>query len=284
MTERLVDVAAQIQNVRQLDPVVTAMRGIAASRAQRGRTLLGGVDAYAGVVSRAIGVALSLQSAETAAAQAPPGAARAVILFGAEQGFAGAFSERVFDAVEETLAGAVLLLVGSRATALARERGVEAAWQAPMATRVDAIPALANRLADALYAMVAGGVAHVEIAFARWQPGTGIRVDRHRLLPFDFGRFAPSITAMPPLTTLKPEILLERLAAEYVYAQLCQALMFSFEAENEARMAAMTAARTNIEEKLGALERSQRHLRQEEITTEIVELATGAAASSAAFS
>jgi hypothetical protein len=42
MAERLADVVAQIQNVRQLEAVVTAMRGIAASRAQQGRSLLAG--------------------------------------------------------------------------------------------------------------------------------------------------------------------------------------------------------------------------------------------------
>ena len=35
MAERLADVVTQIHNVRQLEAVVTAMRGIAASRAQR---------------------------------------------------------------------------------------------------------------------------------------------------------------------------------------------------------------------------------------------------------
>ena len=60
MAERLADVVTQIQNVRQLEAVVTAMRGIAASRAQKGRSLLAGIDAYTDVISRAIGQALSL--------------------------------------------------------------------------------------------------------------------------------------------------------------------------------------------------------------------------------
>ena len=59
MAERLSDVAAQIQNVRQLAAVVTAMRGIAASRAQKGRALLAGIEAYTDIVSRAIGEALN---------------------------------------------------------------------------------------------------------------------------------------------------------------------------------------------------------------------------------
>jgi F-type H+-transporting ATPase subunit gamma len=73
-------------------------------------------------------------------------------------------------------------------------------------------------------------------------------------------------------------MLLERLASEYVYAQLCEAAMYAFAAENEARMMAMAAARTNIESKLNGLSQREHQLRQEEITTEIVELAAGAEA------
>jgi F-type H+-transporting ATPase subunit gamma len=81
------------------------------------------------------------------------------------------------------------------------------------------------------------------------------------------------------LTTLAPQLLLERLAVEYVYAQLCEAAMYAFEAENEARMMAMASAKTNIEAKLVVLSQRERQLRQQEITTEIIELATGAEAS-----
>ena len=80
------------------------------------------------------------------------------------------------------------------------------------------------------------------------------------------------------MTTLSPPDLVESLAAEYVFAQLCDASMHAFAAENEARMLSMTSARTNIQGKLAELSRRESQLRQEEITTEIVELAAGAEA------
>ena len=58
MADRHADILAQIQNVHQLEAVVTAMRGIAAARAQHGRALLPGIDAYSDVISAAIGQAL----------------------------------------------------------------------------------------------------------------------------------------------------------------------------------------------------------------------------------
>ena len=99
MAERLADIVTQIENVRQLDAVVTAMRGIAASRAQKSRSLLAGIDAYNNVISRAIGQALSLLPLDIATAPPLRHARSGLILFCAEQGFAGAFSEHVLESV-----------------------------------------------------------------------------------------------------------------------------------------------------------------------------------------
>jgi F-type H+-transporting ATPase subunit gamma len=281
MAEQLADVVAQIQNVRQLEAVVSAMRGIAASRAQRGRSLLAGIDAYSDVISRAIGQALILLPADTRYTSPPRAGRVGLILFCAEQGFAGAFSERILDtAARDDLTTSVIFLIGTRGMVIANERGLKPAWSAPMATHVDAVPALANRIADALYAHVAAAaLSKVYVVVSRSSLDIGISIDRHSLLPVDLGRFAQPPKNQPPLTTLSSEILLERLTAEYVYAQLCKAAMHAFAAENEARMLAMASARTNIDTKLKSLTQREQRLRQEEITTEIVELAAGAEAS-----
>lgn len=282
MADRLPDIVAQIQNVRQLEAVVTAMRGIAASRAQKARSLLAGVEAYSDVISRAIGQALSFFPLDAAIA-APRGRAKhGLILFCAEQGFAGAFSERVLDAAKRDLDHTTLFIVGTRGTTVAHEQGIEPAWSAPMAANVEAIPSFANRLADALYGYVAtGAVAEIDILFSRSVSSSGVEVDRHSLLPIDFDRFGRPKQTQAPLISFSPHALLERLAPEYVYAQLCEAAMHAFAAENEARMIAMLAAKTNIETKLADLARRERQLRQQEITTEVVELAAGAEASRA---
>src|SRR5271167_844723 len=147
MAERLTDIVTQIQNVRQLEAVVTAMRGIAASRAQKGRSLLAGIEAYTDVISRSIGQALTLLPADEVTSAPPQHAGRGLILFCAEQGFAGAFSERVLDAAAGDLADAEVFLIGSRGARIAAERGVRIAWQAAMAAHVDGVKLLAVRLA-----------------------------------------------------------------------------------------------------------------------------------------
>ena len=80
-------------------------------------------------------------------------------------------------------------------------------------------------------------------------PASGMQIARRSLLPLDLARFKQPITNLPPMTTLSPPELVESLAAEYVFAQLCDATMHAFEAENEARMLSMTSGRTNIQGK-----------------------------------
>jgi len=276
MAERLADITAQLKTVRQLASVVTAMRGIAASRAQQSRALLGGTEAYSQVIVRAIGQALALLPSGGPASSGRRRAFTGLILFCAEQGFAGPFTDRVFEAAGSDLERAVLFLVGTHGAARAIERGLTLTWSAPMAAQVDGVPGLANRLAEAVYdRIVAGSVTDIELIFSRSVPAGGVTIDRHSLFPVDLGGFPAPIDHEPPLTTLKPAVLLEHLAEEYVYAQLCQAAMHAFEAENDARMMAMAAAKTNIDARLEGLSLRERQLRQDEITAEIMELATG---------
>lgn len=281
MADRLSDISSQIQNVRQLNGVVTAIRGIAGSRAQRGRSLLAGIEAYSAVVSRAIGEALKLLPAEALFPPSHGRAKRGLILFCAEQGFAGAFSERVFEAAGADVEASVNVVVGTRGSTVASERRIKAEWSMAMTTRVDGVPDFANTLSEALYRYLARDtLVAVDILFPRSVAGS-VRVDRHSLLPIDYSRFAGQKDQAPPLITLAPDLLLEHLTAEYIYAQLCEAAMHALVAENQARMIAMLAAKNNTDAKLASLTRREQQLRQEEITTEIVELAAGAEAARA---
>ena len=282
MSGKLSEVEKRISTVHQLDTVVTAMRGLAAARSREARGQLDGVRAYASVVGAAIGEALALTS-QTAPAEARghrPGG-QVVIALCAEQGFAGAFNDRVMEKAAQLLGSgpAELLLVGHRGAAVAAERGMAFDWSASMVLHADEAPALANRITDALYDRLrAGRATRVTAVHAVPGPSGSIEIVERMLLPFDFERFKVPHTAIAPIVTLPPQRLLDELAEEYVYAELCEAVILSYAAENEARMQAMIAARTNVERKLTELVGSYRTLRQEEITAEIIELSAGAAA------
>lgn len=280
MTERLADIRARINGVRQLGAVVNAMRGIAAARVQQARSQLTAVDAYAGTIASAIGRILSIIPADRPK-DAHESSRLALVLFGAEQGFAGAFSERVLDDAGDDLVTSSLFLIGTRGSVVASERGLAVDWQSAMPSHSPGVPKLASRIADALYAHIATGkVDRLDVIFSEWHPGRGIHVERRRLFPFDRTQFHDGgIATDMPLLNLAPDALLRELASEYLHAQICNAALHAFAAEHQARMEAMAAARSQIERELTSLEATQRHIRQEEITAEIIELAAGETAS-----
>jgi F-type H+-transporting ATPase subunit gamma len=279
VTERLADISARIGGIRQLGAVVNAMRGIAGARAREARGQLVAVDSYAATIALAIGRAVALVPPVR-----PDGrrrrARKGLVVFCAEQGFAGAFSERVLDVVGADLAASELFLIGARGAAAAAERGVAARWKSAMPSHSLGVPKLADRIVGALYArLAAGAIDRLEAAFTQWRPGSGARVERRSLFPLDLTAFPRPADGNAPLLNLPSEALLRELAADYIHAQLCQAALHAFAAENEARMEAMASAHGEIERQLSALRASERRVRQEEITAEIVELAAGETAS-----
>jgi F-type H+-transporting ATPase subunit gamma len=204
----------------------------------------------------------------------------ALVVFSAEQGFAGAFSERVLDAIGADLSASNLFLIGTEGGAVAVERGLVAHWKSAMPSHSAGVPKLADRVAEALYFRIATGeIDRLDAIFSGWRPGHGIHVNRRRLFPFDVAQFPHPQDAKPPFVNLPPQALLNELTADYLHAQLCDAALHAFAAENEARMEAMAAAHNQIERQLSTLRTRQQQVRQEEITAEIIELAAGEKAS-----
>ncbi|QGM95716.1 F0F1 ATP synthase subunit gamma (plasmid) [Methylocystis rosea] len=66
--------------------------------------------------------------------------------------------------------------------------------------------------------------------------------------------------------------------AEYVFALLTEAAVESIASENAARFAAMESAYDNVSKKLEELRQEANQARQSEITTELIDLITGAEA------
>ena len=137
MTERLADITARIDGVRQLGAVVNAMKGIAAARAHMARTQVMAVDSYAATIAAAMsnvlgtGPALPAHPYET-------GGKTGLLVFGAEQGFAGAFSERVLDSIGQD--PVTLFLIGTRGLSVATARGLSPDWTAPLPSHPPASP------------------------------------------------------------------------------------------------------------------------------------------------
>jgi F-type H+-transporting ATPase subunit gamma len=280
MSDKLEDVKARLDTVKELSGVVAAMRGVAAARSREALARLPGVRACAEQIGAAIADAMALEPPPGAASPPPrpehPRPAQLLIAIGAEQGFVGTFNHRIVQAAQNAAVGATqYFVIGNRACLAAAESGLRIAWSAEMIVQADAAPQLANRIVDALYGCLsASECSRVTLIHGVPRASSEADVVTTPLLPFDFARFSPGVRAFAPLITLPVRQLQERLAEEYIYTQVCEALVLSFAAENEARMRAMIAARRNIDDTAQRLTRDYQRLRQDQITAEIVKLSS----------
>jgi F-type H+-transporting ATPase subunit gamma len=278
--KRLAEIEAHITGVRELLDIVGAMRSLAGMRMQEALGALPGIRRYAEAMASGVAnTALLLGDV----LPPPPGntaAPRAVVLCAPEHGFVGGFNERLVAAAEAVLTPSdVFLILGTRGAALAIERGREANWTYPMASRCDAAPDGVERLSSELYRRIARGeVSRVEVIHARHRPGQTPSIERRLLLPLDMAALKVKQPHQPPIHNLDPFLLHERLVAEYVFALLTEAAVESIASENAARLAAMAAAHDNVSKKLESLVSDARYARQSEITTELIDVVTGAEA------
>lgn len=279
MSNKLAIIEHRIASVRQLGAVVSAMRGIAAVRSREARQSLAGIRSYATTVTAAIAQALAVLPEGQGVAHRTGEGTHILMLLMSEQGFVGGFNERLTEAIRQSVAalnGAPheIFVAGERGLGLLAESDLEVEWSTGMISHASEATDLAGRLADRLFERLAeGGVATVQLLFAEPSAAGQNAVVVRRIAPFDYSRFPAATGANRPMMTLPPEALLERLADEFTFAEIAEAIVLSFAAENEARMEAMTKANSNAEDKLAQLQQLFRLSRQEEITSEIIELA-----------
>ncbi|HVZ37459.1 MAG TPA: FoF1 ATP synthase subunit gamma [Polyangiaceae bacterium] len=282
---RLAELGARIRSLSELEEVVGALRSLSAVRVQQAQQTLSAIRQYARIIEDALADtvpsdAVALEAAMSSGLGATPAAATLVVAFCSEHGFVGGFNERVLGPAAAHLQTSRdhLLIIGSRGVSSAAEHRFAVAWSRPMASHPGGVNDVALEVAEEI-AVRADQFARVVLVYARGSGGASFRVSVETLLPFELARRAPRRSMRPrPFAHLAPGRLFERLVDELVFAEITRAAMESFASENAARLQAMEAARDNIESKLGELERLEREGRQEEITTELLDIVTGAEA------
>ncbi|MDE2263444.1 MAG: F0F1 ATP synthase subunit gamma [Gammaproteobacteria bacterium] len=287
---RLAEIERHVASMEELQRIVGAMRAIASMRMQEAVRALLSVRAYGGALAEAVNDALAIAREEAHAACGGRGGwfdaartsaqrrgRRAIVVFGSEHGFVGGFNRRLLEAVESDLTAAdALMIVGCRGAAFAAERGHEAAWVHPLATRLAGIADTVRLLEEGLLPRITHDeVVRVEVVFSRHLGSGELAIERRRLFPLQLGVARREGGGLAPLHDLPATELLERLTAGYMLAQLTEAATEALAAENAARFAAMESARDNVGRKLEALRLDASRARQEEVTTELLDLVTG---------
>ncbi len=280
---RLAEIQSHTASMAELLEIVGAMRSLAGMRVQEAQRALPGVRHYSNTTARAIETATLILSCAQRPFERSQGG-RALVLFTAEHGFVGGFNEHLMRAAAAALGRQTALFVlGSRGSTAAAERGWTLSWSRPMPTRPAGAPEVVRQLSAELYARIGRGeLSQVEVIFGRGRSGGTPEVRRESILPLDLDSLASGLPRQPPVHYLRPHELLQGLASEYVFARLTEAAVESIGSENAARFTAMQSAHDNVSKKLGQLRHDVQEARQDEITTELLDLVTGADAMTSA--
>jgi len=272
--EQLPRLQARIANLHELRDLVHAMRVLAASHVQEAHGALDGIRRYVEVIEDSIAEGAVLLPETDAQAAAEPSDASLLIAVCSEHGFVGGFNEQLLDrAAAEQKTGQKLVVIGSRGATLAAERGLDVDRAFPMATHIGGILGVTRQVAEHL-----SSVSAADIVFGSHRRGAGFEPVAKSILPLDPALLVGSSRRSSPLHHLAPDTLLQRLASEYLFTEITRAVMESFASENGARLRVMESADHNIADKLEELRRSENVMRQEAITSELIDVVTGAEA------
>ncbi|HVB80372.1 MAG TPA: FoF1 ATP synthase subunit gamma [Candidatus Binataceae bacterium] len=276
---RAQEISIRIGSLKELLEIVGAIRAMAAVQLQQSQRSLGAVRDYIGIIRRALADAAGLLSSDDDGLGIPVEPRPGLVVFCSEHGFCGGFNElliRVASEASRSEANLHLIFVGTRGAQRALEHGLRPELTLPMATHSGGVTAAARRVAAELYRrFLEQACTSVDVLFAREVAGHRATLERLRLLPLGAPAVEEKRSEIPPIVNLKPRRLFDELAAEYMFAMLEAAAMESFASENAARFRTMEAAHENIENKSSELNRMARRIRQESVTTEILDLIGG---------
>ena len=279
MSARLADIEARRANISELSEIVGALKAIAANRMLQGESALASIRAY----SESIEEMLSIAIIDRALPEGPATDQmnRGLIFFSGEYGFTGAFTERLVNSLADTVTpNDYLFTIGQRGALFARERDIQPDWETPMATRIQSVAETAHRLTSELFKCIhQGSVTSVSMIYAEHQGAGQSRPTTRALFPLDLQKYKKAKQTMQPLMHIHPDIMIARITEEYIFAIITLATMESLVSENSARLATMQQAYQSIGDKLEILSNEMRIRRQDEITTEILDIVTGAEAS-----
>lgn len=272
--EQLPRLQARIANLAQLRDLIRALRALAASHVQEAQSALPGIRRYVEVVEDSIAEGVALLEEDDTSVLSESFAPTLLIVVCSEHGFAGAYNEQLLArAAAERKPGQLLVIVGHRGAMLAAEKGLDVDHSFPMATHVGGVLGVTRRIAERLFE-----VSMANMVFASYRRGGNFEVEARSILPLDPDLLVRSERRRPPLHHLAADALLRRLGNEYLFAEITRAVMESLASENGARLRVMEAADHNIGDQLEVLRRSENALRQEAITSELLDIVTGSEA------
>ena len=283
-------VRRRIRSVQSTMKITRAMELIAASRIVKAQQRVMEARPYADMLTAAMeDVAREAGSMVHPLVEERETPARAgVLVMTSDRGLAGAFNANLLKRAEDLLRRVrarglepVLYLTGKKAIGYFRFRGVtpEASWSGfSEVPRYDAAVEIGTRLIEDFGS---GRIDELHTVYTDFRSSFTFRATDKRFLPIAPEEVVSDVSDAPSAEYIfepEPAEILGDLLPQYVITKIYFALLESAASENAARQRAMAAATDNADELIKVLTRQANRARQDEITTEIMEIVGGAEA------
>ena len=207
-------------------------------------------------------------------------AAYGYLVITADKGMAGAYNHNVIKRVENEIKkheNSKLFVVGDLGREYLSAKGYNVAEDFSFEALRPTL-AVARKIADILLeGFVSGDYSKLFILYTDMADG-GIIIKSTRILPFHTAEFIAEKDKIKEEFEFVPshEVVLDNLVPSYVCGYVYSSLVDSYCVEQNARLVAMKSASDNASSILSDLSREFNHARQNEITTEITEVSSGA--------
>ena len=294
MGAKLRVVRRRIRSVQSTKKITRAMELIASSRIVKAQSRVEASRPYAEQLTKAMEDVASRSSSidHPLLEHREPATKIGVLVITSDRGLAGAYNANVLKIAEQHLreirAGGkepALYVVGKKGVGYFRFRGVPIrdSWQGfsevPPYEKAEVvgrqlIKDFADETIDELYC-----------AYTDFRSAFTLRATSKRFLPIAPEEVTGTARDTVPAEYLfepEPAEILEHLLPQYVITKVYAALLESAASENASRRRAMKAATDNADDLIKVLTRQANRARQDEITTEILEIVGGAEALSSA--
>lgn len=279
------DVQLKLENADALCEIVDGMRTLAAIYLRRAEATLRAIRPYAENVETAL--LEVLDRIVVAGETVEHGAGALVVVFSSDQGLCGPYNDRVVEAAleyerEHPGLNITFAALGRRGHDLLELRGRTAALTLGAPVNIEGVAAAVSETTERIHDVyVQRDIARLLFAFNRYDSVGRFHPVVQQILPPDRGELrthARLTFATEPLITADPHALLDPLAEEFLFIELYRAMLEGLASENGARLQAMTLASSNIDDTVRNLTQAYRIARQEQITSELLDVVGGAEA------
>ena len=282
----LIDLRRRIRSVKNTQQITKAMKMVSAAKLRRAHEKVLAARPYASLLTEMLGSILGNQAEDAPALNHPLLVRREekrilLLLLSGDKGLCGAFNSNALKASQRFLgehsdASVEFELIGRRGADFYRRREVSVAGEwINVFSNVDLNVAreISRKVMDRF---VAAEIDAVYLIYNEFKSVLSQTIVVKRMLPVKIPESAGG--SREYIYEQKPEEIFRTLLPKYVETNIYQAMVESGAAEHAARMTAMESATRNADEMIEKLTLHLNRVRQASITTELIEVVTGAQA------